>query len=171
MSTLTCHYFRSSFFQSDGLEVEWEIKAWNHVKECGFSKVLWELVGVTDGLGVVSDKQRSASKWFLERLGVLSEYWRRLGILDADAYIPNIKAQTEKARRNNIVFILREFSHDEFALSTKGLLGMLLALSTSLKTCSAKERCSFLLASFLLKLLPGDILGHRWASDAIDGGV
>ena len=145
-----CFYLRGEALLPDGGHFPWHLKAWRHEVAAGYT-VLWDLHAVTDCIGI--DKSRTSSKWFHERVdSQFHAFWRLMGLEDSDAFIPSVKSQKEKARQNGTMLQLHPLSHDEFALTTRGLIGMLFAGQRMWKRTALQGAAKMLCLSLLEKV-------------------
>ena len=134
-----------------------ELKCWHHEagRDCG-STLLWEVRRLTDAIHQHQPMTRGLHQWLWERRDAFAAACDRFGFAWDLELIPSRTAAAARARssREPQHLNLTHPLHDEFTVTTVGMLIMLWYCSEGLKAKRLRSRSSGLLAAILVASLP-----------------
>eukprot|EP00971_Amphidinium_carterae_P083230 1647171-Amphidinium_carterae.2 len=114
-----------------GVAVDLELKAWLH----GAHSLHWELRRIYDGLNLVSRSNRYLHAWLWERKQLLEAEFAQLGLRWEDHHRCSHKAERARKRKGKDD---NSSIHDEFTVTTLGLLLFLQIMAVSLRNVDQK---------------------------------
>eukprot|EP00971_Amphidinium_carterae_P333549 6468332-Amphidinium_carterae.3 len=114
-----------------GVAVDLELKAWLH----GAHSLHWELRRIYDGLNLVSRSNRYLHAWLWERKLLLESEFAQLGLRWEDHHRCSHKAERARKRKDKDD---NSSIHEEFTVTTLGLLLFLQIMAVSLRNPQQK---------------------------------
>ena len=160
------HWVRIAAQPSHGDCWDCDLKAWDHE-----GRALWELRAVTDALGVTHPvTAKDVSAWLRDSKARLAAGFQHVGLEVLQELRPSrrkwqhdIRGAKEGAMNASV---RPEELHEEWALSTAGLLALLLSYWQTCKSRLHRRRAAELLEAWFLKLLPARSLAEVFTPKA-----
>jgi hypothetical protein len=152
------YFIRAGHLSVNGGQTQAEVKCWHHGDaEATGETLLWEVRRLTDAIHDQQPMTRNLHQWLWERRDGFAAACDQFGFDWAEELVPSRNAV--KARRKRGAEDIQHHAHqlhDEFTVTTVGMVLMLWYCSIGLKSTSLRSKSSGLLAAIMTATLPLD---------------